>query len=80
MTITLTPELEAAIGEAARERGLTAEEVVLETLRGKFLPAPAVLGDGDHLSEWEQQISAAALQVEAVTAEVRKVKEKTEKP
>lgn len=79
MTITLTPELEAAIGDTARGRGLTAEEVALGALREKFLPA-SFPEDGDHLSEWEQQISVAALQVEAVTAEERKEKEKKEKP
>ena len=46
-TVTLTPELERAVNEAAQGRGLTAEAVVLETLREKFLPVMQAAGADD---------------------------------
>ena len=66
-TVTLTPEMERAVAETARERGLTAEAVVLETLREKFLPVPQVADAGNALSEWEQMMQAAAAQIAAVS-------------
>ncbi len=66
-TVTLTPELENVIAEMARERGLTAEAVVLETLREKFLPVSQAADAGDALSEWEQMMQAAAAQIAAVS-------------
>lgn len=66
-TVTLTPELEQAVGAAARERGLAAEAVVLDALREKFLPvAPSVEAE-DALGEWEQMMQAAAAQIAAVS-------------
>ena len=67
MTLTLTPELEQAISDAARGRGLAAEAVVLETLRERFLPASPAADTGDALSEWEQMMQDAAAQIAAVS-------------
>ncbi len=66
MTLTLTPELERAVEETARKGGLTAEAVVLETLREKFLPAPQSINTGDALDEWEQMMRGAAAQLAEV--------------
>lgn len=67
MTVKLTPELERAVEAAAGERGLTAEAVVLETLREKFLPVLPAVDAGDALGEWEQMMQAAAAQIAAVS-------------
>ena len=67
MTLTLTPELEQAVEEAARERGLTVKAVVLETLREKFLPVTPSFAADDALSEWEQMMQDAAAQIAAVS-------------
>ena len=69
MTITLMPELEQALGEEARKRGITPEEAALTALRERFLPQVPFGHTEDTLDEWELEISAAALQVEAVLAE-----------
>jgi len=70
-TITLTPELEHRLGEEARTRGITPEEVALTALRERFLPEMPFSGGDDTLSEWEREISAAAIAVEAVAAKMR---------
>lgn len=42
MTIDLTPDLERALAEAARERGTTPESLALEVLRDRFVqPKPS---------------------------------------
>jgi len=66
-TVTLTLELEHAVAETAREHGLSMEEVVLETLREKFLPVAQAVDTGDALGEWEQRMQAAAAQIAAVS-------------
>ena len=66
-TVTLTPELEDAITKAARGRGVSAEAVVLETLREKFLPVAQTIDTADALSEWEQMMQTAAAQIAAVS-------------
>ncbi len=66
-TVTLTPEMEQAVEEAARERGLTAEAVVLETLRERFLPVVESVAAEDTLDEWEQMMQDAAAQIAAVS-------------
>lgn len=66
-TVTLTPELERAVAEAAQKRGLPAEEVVLETLREKFLPAAQDADADDALGEWEQMMQGAAAQIAAAS-------------
>ena len=67
MTVTLTPELEQAVVETARKRGVSAEAVVLDTLREKFLPVSQAADTGDALSEWEQMMQDAAAQIAAVS-------------
>lgn len=53
MEITLGPELEAALKQAALSRGVAPELLVLDALRQRFLPiaAPAVPSD-----EWERRL------------------------
>ena len=48
MTITLPPELKQAIEEQAQRQGTTPELLVLDGLRGLFMPAstPASPGEG----------------------------------
>ena len=65
MTVTLTPELEDAVEDAARERGLTAEAIVLDVLRKQFLPAAQSVAAADALDEWEQMMLDAAAQIAA---------------
>jgi hypothetical protein len=38
MVITLTPDIEQALAEQAREQGVTPEQLALESLRAQFLP------------------------------------------
>lgn len=45
MTITLTPEIEKALDETARQRGTTREQVALETLQAGLVPSSA---NGSH--------------------------------
>ncbi len=40
MTITLTPDIETAITEQARQQGKTPERLVLDSLRDLFIPPP----------------------------------------
>lgn len=66
-TVILPPELEDAVEEAARGRGLTVEAIVLDVLRKQFLPAAQTVEAEDALSEWEQMMQAAAAQIAAVS-------------
>jgi hypothetical protein len=56
MVITLTPELEAALTEQARQRGVTPESLALDALRERFLPADAL----QPRDEWERGLLEAA--------------------
>lgn len=57
MGITLDPELEAAVNEAARRQGVSPEAVVLNALRQRFLgKAPA----DEPRDEWERRLRDAA--------------------
>ena len=67
MTVTLTQDLEDAIAEAAQKRSLTAEAVILETLREKFLSTAQSLDTEDALGEWEQMMQTAAAQIAAIS-------------
>lgn len=58
MEINLTPQLEAAISEQARRRGVTPEIVVLDALRHQFLPKAPVFEPQD---EWERKLFGAAI-------------------
>lgn len=57
MVITPEPQLEAALAAAARQRGISTEELALEALRQKFLPRPLPFEPRD---EWERGLLEAA--------------------
>src|SRR5947209_1940848 len=57
MVITLSPELEAALNEAARRQGLSPEALALDALRKRFLDLTASLRPRD---EWERGLLEAA--------------------
>jgi hypothetical protein len=60
MVVKITPELEAALTEQARRRGIDPEALAIETLRNRFLStasAPAV----EPRDEWERKLFGAAL-------------------
>jgi hypothetical protein len=57
MVITLGPELEAALNEAARRRGLAPEAIAIAALRERFLGLAASLQPQD---EWERGLLEAA--------------------
>lgn len=53
MTITLDPELEAALSEAARRQGVAPDVLALKVLRERLLtPAPAIQPQ----DEWERRL------------------------
>ena len=57
MVITLGPELEAALDEAARRQGMSPEVLALNVLRERFLArAPAIQPQDD----WERELLALA--------------------
>ncbi len=57
MVITLDPELEAALNEEAKRRGVTPEVLALNALRERFLDTAALLQPRD---EWERGLLEAA--------------------
>jgi hypothetical protein len=57
MEIRLGPELEAAVIESARRRGVTPEELAVGALREWFLPAGEAIRPRD---EWERRLLGAA--------------------
>jgi hypothetical protein len=56
MMITLGPELEAALTEAARRAGMSPDTLALNVLRERFLPRPAIQPQDD----WERELLALA--------------------
>jgi len=58
MSINLTPELEAAISEEARRRGVAPEVLALDALRDRFLPKAPLVEPRD---EWERKLFGAAI-------------------
>jgi hypothetical protein len=58
MTIKLTPQLEAALSEHAKQRGVAPEILALDALRDRFLPNASSIGPQD---EWERKLFGAAL-------------------
>jgi hypothetical protein len=56
--INLTPELEAAVVEQGRKRGVDAEVVILEALRDRFLQKFSAVEPQD---EWERRLFEAAI-------------------
>jgi hypothetical protein len=57
MVITLDPELEAALNEAASQQGVAPEVLALTALRERFLGATSSLQPRD---AWERGLLAAA--------------------
>lgn len=57
MVLTLGPELDAALNEAASQRGVAPEVLALAALRERFLGAASSLQPRD---EWERGLLAAA--------------------
>ena len=53
MVIKITPELEAALNESARQRGVPAEALALSVLQERFLPASTPFAPQD---EWERKL------------------------
>jgi hypothetical protein len=53
-TITLPPEIEATLADAARKKGTTPELLAVETLRQHFppIPAEAEAGEAESLLEY----------------------------
>jgi hypothetical protein len=58
MVINLTPELEAALTEQARRRGVAPEILALEALGARFLPKVPLVEPRD---DWERRLFGAAL-------------------
>lgn len=57
MTLTLPPQLESALTDQARRRGVAPEALVVDVLTRQLLPpAPPVPAD-----EWERRLFAAAV-------------------
>jgi hypothetical protein len=57
MVITLSPDLEAALNDQARKRGVAAETLALQALRERFLGTGLPVPPGD---EWERRLRSAA--------------------
>jgi hypothetical protein len=72
MTITLGPDLEAALSDLARKQGVAPEALALQALRERFLAPAMRTPPGD---EWERRLRSAAtdcgvsLSNEAVSSE-----------
>ena len=58
MVINLTPQLEAAVREQARERGVTPENLALDALRERFLAKEPVVEPRD---DWERTLFGVAI-------------------
>ncbi|MBY0525362.1 MAG: hypothetical protein K2R98_18285 [Gemmataceae bacterium] len=57
MVLTLPPELEAALNERAKKKGVTPQEIALDALHERFLGSLPLLEPRD---EWERRLRAAA--------------------
>jgi hypothetical protein len=57
MVITLKPDLESALNELARQRGVTPEVIAIEVLHERFLGPILHVHAQD---EWERRLLAAA--------------------
>ena len=58
MVIHLTPQLEAALNEQARQRGVAPETLALDALRQRFLPNTPPIEPQD---DWERRLFEAAI-------------------
>lgn len=56
MVINLTPQLEAALVEEARRRGVAPEVLALEALQARFIRPPVI----EPQDEWERGLLEAA--------------------
>ena len=56
--ITLGPELEAALNELARRKGIPPEVLALSALRAQFIAQPSPVQPQD---QWERQLFGAAV-------------------
>jgi hypothetical protein len=57
MNVTLTPDLEQALVQRARQHGTTPEAVVLDAIREKLGPEPAELAKIlEPRDEWEERL------------------------
>ena len=56
MVLTISPELEAALNEIARQQGVAPEELAVNALQQRFLAAAALQAR----DEWERGLLAAA--------------------
>lgn len=68
MTVTLTPDLEAAVIEQARKTGKTTEDLVLEAVREKWAPVSQEAGsqasagtNWEPCDDWERRLAALAV-------------------
>ncbi len=59
MIINISPALAAALNEQARQRGVPPEELVVATLRDRFLPKVSPIEPRD---DWERKLFGAALE------------------
>lgn len=57
MTITLSPDLAAALTERAQRQGVTPEALALDALRKQFVPRPPQLESRD---DWERRLRSIA--------------------
>jgi hypothetical protein len=58
MVLHLTPQLEAALNEQARKRGVAPEAIALAALQQQFLPQPMPVAPRD---DWERRLFDAAI-------------------
>ena len=58
MVIHLTPQLEAALSEQARRRGVAPEVLALDALQERFLPKVSLVEPQD---DWERRLFEAAI-------------------
>jgi len=58
MVVELTPQLEEAMSEQARRRGVAREVLALDALRERFLPNSLPVEPRD---EWERKLLEAAI-------------------
>jgi hypothetical protein len=58
MVLNLTPDVENALKEQARQRGIAPEDLALQTLQERFQPRPLPFEPRD---EWERRLLAIAI-------------------
>jgi hypothetical protein len=58
MAIHLPPQLQAAIDEHSKQRGISSEDLAIDALRERFLPSRLPVEPKD---EWEQRLFSASI-------------------